>query len=269
MSDKQIAVIGGTFAALGVMAEKREQTVLIERTGLLGKEFINSFYPGSEWMETKISEATKWLKDDYVKRKVLSNDGRVHLAGMAPSLYQHMKENEFLIKLLTEIIQVVPKESGFEISIFNASGKSTIYADVVIDTSARALSTFGKHAKIKRKAVNALLYFEGEKATVDIDFLRQHAPDCTDIFPTVIQNLAVLSIPVDVGTDWPEARMKIHQAWSSRSLELSQWTISAVAFEFMYDTEKGPWEVMPGWICLSSSAYRNPLEAYEAGVHVV
>lgn len=254
-------VLGATCAGLGAALEDIDGTLVIERTALVGHEFINSFNPGKGWNDTPLSASGASLKEELRERGILSEDGLVHLPALAPVLYNRIHGSGLRVLLLTEVLEVEDRGDGVEVTIHHASGKSVVRAERLIDTRTEAAAS-----DLVAKRINAMLMYVGEKTPEIVAPIAPIASNAgAEIVKCKLAGELVLKLEVGNEDGWIQARSKLNRLWTDRAAEWSDWRICAVAtcFEVVLSscssTEKGR------ILRLTSAAYRNPLEAFEAG----
>ncbi|NOU65473.1 hypothetical protein GC096_15670 [Paenibacillus sp. LMG 31461] len=253
-------ILGATFAGLGAAYACGKEALLIERSALVGYEFINSYNLGEDWHATVLSEEGEKLKNELLERGILSEDGRVHIPAIAPVLYNKIGCDSLPILLHSDIADIRQLGAGYEVTIYNASGFNSYRTDRIIDTRPE----YAPSHLIKSKSLNAMLNCgedDPEVSTTAGSYLL--------LTKGKLKGEVVAKVPIEVEDDWITARHKLHQLWAGRPKEWESWTISSVAgfFELQIEPETGG-EIAPSWFSLPSAAYRNPLEAFEAGLLV-
>jgi hypothetical protein len=263
ISHYRTIVLGATFTGLGAALEDTDGTLVIERTALVGHEFINSFNPGRDWNDTPLSDSGASLREELRERGILSDDGLVHLPALAPMLYNRIYESGLRVFLLTEMLHVEEKHDYVEVTIHHASGRSVVRADRLIDTRTEAVMDADKTAR----RINAMLLYVGETpldAVLPDTFV---VPDAeTEIVKCKLGGELILKLAIENRDDWVQARSKLNQVWTARTGEWLDWRICAVATCFEVEmaacSSSGEGRIQR----LTSAAYCNPLEAYEAGI---
>lgn len=263
ISHYRTIVLGATFAGLGAALEDIDGTLVIERTALVGHEFINSFNPGKDWNDTALSASGASLREELRERGLLSDDGLVHLPALAPVLYNRIHESGLRVLLLTEVLRIEESSEFVEVTIYHASGRSVVRADRLIDTRTEAAVP----GDIVAKRINAMLLHVGE-ATLEVD--RPDAfvvPDAeTEIVKGKLGGELIIKLTIEKADDWVQARSKLNRVWTNRPEEWSDWRLCAVATCFEVEMAVRDSSEEGRIRRLTSAAYRNPLEAYETGI---
>ncbi|NQX60827.1 hypothetical protein [Paenibacillus qinlingensis] len=251
-------ILGATFAGLGASYACGKEALLIERSDLVGYEFINSYNLGEAWHATLLSEEGAKLKNELMERGILSEEGRVHIPAIAPVLYKKIGCDSLPILLHTDVADIRQSGAGYEVTIYNASGFSSYRTDRIIDTRPE----YAPAHMIKSKCLNAMLNC-GEDDPEPSAGAESHLL----LTKGKLKGEIVVKVPLEVEDDWPTARHRLHQLWAGRPKQWESWTISSVAgfFELQIELETSN-EIEPNWFSLPSAAYRNPLEAFEAGL---
>ncbi|WP_214630706.1 hypothetical protein [Paenibacillus agaridevorans] len=266
ISHYRTIVLGATFTGLGAALEDIDGTLVIERTALVGHEFINSFNPGGDWNDdTALSASGASLREELRERGILSDDGLVHLPALAPVLYNRIYESGLRVLLLTEVLLVEEKNDYVEVTIHHASGRSVVRADRLIDTRTEAVMDAAADKTARR--INAMLLYVGETpldAVVPDAFV---VPDAeTEIVKGKLDGELILKLTIGNEDDWVQARSKLNGVWTNRTGEWLDWRICAVATCFEVEMTVSGSSKEGRIQRLTSAAYRNPLEAYEAGI---
>jgi hypothetical protein len=249
-------IIGSTFAGIGLACSNINNSLIIERTASPGKEYLNSFNPGNNWETMPTSPEGKILRKELENRNILAN-GNIHISALAPVICGFIRKKQLNILFWTEITQIEKSGNGFEIEIFNASGLQRIYAGSIIDTNPENNYLSG-NTTIMSKSINAILHCEKQ-----VPSLKMDSGQITDgRFPSE----KFFSLPAGINDSWPNARRQLFDAWEKRPDDIKEWLIAATASEFAYVSAKGPFRIGRNWCHLPSSAYSNPLEAFEAGI---
>jgi hypothetical protein len=250
-----IIILGATFAGLGAAYSHKQESLIIERSALVGYEFINSYNPGEGWNEVVLSTEGGRLKKELLERQILSEDGRAHIPAVAPVLYNKIAQDSLNILLHTEIADISQAGDVIEVTIYNASGLSKLKTDLIVDTRP------DRARRIKSKSINAMLSCGEEE--INLPDLEQGQ---AQFVKGKLKGEIIVKVPVDVQDSWTSARHKLHQLWVNRPPEWASWTLAAIAGCFDIQAEHEPAANDPNCLYLPSSAYRNPLEAFEAGI---
>lgn len=251
-----VIVLGSTFAGLGAAYANKENTLVIDRSALVGYEFINSYRPGEAWNDVALSGEGMGLKEELLQRNILSEQGKVHIPAVAPVLYNRIKEDGLHVLFLTDIVEICSTGDGYELQVYNTSGFRKIKTDRIVDTRADNIP----QQLIKGKSIHAMLHCEDEN--VPLPGNNEQA----EFLEGKQKGEVILRFFLDAKDDWASARAKLHRFWMNRPEEWKSWVIAAVASTFDIAVEKGPGMVDENWCWLPSSAYSNPLAAFEAGM---
>ncbi|MDF2959283.1 MAG: hypothetical protein K0S39_1018 [Paenibacillus sp.] len=255
-------IIGATFAGIGLARSSLDRrAVLVERTTLIGHEFINCYKPGTGWNRTPEHELTRELRQEWLQKRLLTPDGGVHLGGISPILYKLLLESGLsqAVRFMTEVVEVKKQPDGYEVTLFDAGGLRTLRTERIVDTTSDCRSATGGKP-IHAKAVSAVLHHAN--ATAD-SMIPEAFADRISL--GAFASEAYLQLPLAPQASWADARHALHSFWANRPEELKDWKIAAVADEFAV-TPPTRFEVLgEGWVWLPSSAFDNPLEALDAG----
>lgn len=260
----EILILGSTFAGLGAAYACRSNMLVLDRRTQIGYEFINSFDPGEHWNRIDLSSEGEKLKKELLDRDILSENGLIHLPAAAPLMYHRISRDEVPILLMTEVINIQQKSGVFEVEIFNVSGSHSFRALRILDTvfDTRLQSVY--RPEVISKSINAMLYNVESEDQMPSGWSKE-----VRFFRGKLPGEVILKLRLDEKDDWISARCKLHQLWENRPDFLKRWTIAAVADCFEQTVQKGPMDVTENWSILPSAAYRNPLEAFEAGYRYI
>ncbi|MFD0716048.1 hypothetical protein [Paenibacillus sp. GCM10027626] len=271
-------VVGATFTGIGLIGELQKlkpniQSVLIEREITLGHEFTYAYKHGTNWQHQKeLNQAARILRAELTRRNVLSAEGRAHLPGITPILYQHVRDQELPIRLKTEVVSVQAAGRGYKVTLYDSSGISELIVRRIIDTSSVKLSC-PQRQQTSGKRISALLHAKknehglvAEQALHAFGGAAEFNAASFSFKRGRFESESYISIPLAAEDGWIEARRKIHQFWANRPVELEGWSLATVADQFDYEPNAGPHEIEQDWYWMPSTAYANPLQAMDQGI---
>ncbi|MCK9478467.1 MAG: hypothetical protein M0R40_03065 [Firmicutes bacterium] len=253
LSKYDLLIIGATFTGMGAAFAKKENTLVVERCSLIGYEFIDCFNPGYGYGCTLLTGFAKNFADELTAAKLLTKEGITNIAATAPILYSLVKDSSIPVMLNTDVAEVTHNGVEFSVKIFNSQGFSEIRADMILDT---------RSCNVVSKTINAVL--NSDKP----DFSCFTNSGSVSYICCPLTGSTILKLCVDKNDDFPVARKKLHGFWEKRKGILKEWTISSVANCFDYNCRPAVSE-KDGAILLPSCAYRNPLEALQAGINSI
>ncbi|NOU95780.1 hypothetical protein GC093_21510 [Paenibacillus sp. LMG 31456] len=255
-------IIGATFTGIGLAHRLgHQEALLVERTTLVGHEFINCYRTGTSWSRLPEHQLTRDFQQELLVRQLLTSDGKVHLGGIPPILYKLLLKAGLseAVQFMTELIEIKKQADGYDVTLFDVSGIRTIRAHRIVDTTSDCRSAPGRFPA-KAKSISAVLHHVKPAG-------GQLIPDVLDNRMTAgaFASEAYLQLPLPASADWTGARQTLHNVWKDRPEELKGWTIAAVADEFTVTPTSRFEELKEGWVWLPSCAYDNPLVAMDAG----
>ena len=261
IGDVPVLVIGATMAAFGIAYKLREKALVVERTALIGHEFVNSYNPGEEWNLSLVFSESVDFKKELKARNLLTEDGKVHIPALSPVIFNRIKKEKFNFLFMTEVVEITKMINGYKVTLYNNSGYQTINVKMIIDTTSAVASYSGKIESINSKSINAMLH----PSTINAEFPQAKENHVTFVqgrFPSEV----IMSFKLEKEDSWIVAREKLHRYWINRDESIRDWTMAATAATFAIQCEKGPVLLDDYWVWLPSCAYRNPLESMEAGL---
>ncbi|MNI07146.1 hypothetical protein D3C73_601510 [compost metagenome] len=258
-----ILIYGATFAGLGMASSLGKQAIVVERTSLVGHEYVNSYRPGHGLTKISVSDIGQALYSELAERNIVHEDGAVHLPGISPVLFHFIRKQGLDVRLMTEITDVKPTEGGYEVQLYNTSGTQSMKVRDLIDTTSICSSTSLYNPSLQGKRINAILNgppLEAPLGDPKLGYELVQGGFASEVY---------LQFKVDYDDNWMSARNKLHQLWMNRPEALRKWKMAAVADTFDIKVNKGPETVGSGWSWVPSCAYDNFMEAFEAGLSYV
>ncbi|TBL73922.1 hypothetical protein [Paenibacillus thalictri] len=278
----EMLIVGATFAGIGASLSMDRSFAIVERTTLVGHEFINSYRTGSDWKSVPEFPPTLELQKEFEEKRLLTLEGRVHLGGMAPIVFKQLLQSgkSGSVRFMTEVVGIARRADGYDVTLFDAGGIRTVWTNRIVDTTSDCRSLPGRFP-VKEKAVCAVLHntnasvnAEANAATSIVTGFNAGAEKpglsipkefADRISPGAFASEAYLRLPIAPEADWAEARHTLNRFWADRPAELQDWTIAAVADEFAAVPARSCEELDNGWLWMPSAAFENPLSAMDAG----
>ena len=284
------ASLAGIGAALANM-QKGKSVVIIERTSLIGGEFIDAIRHGDPGGYSIKRPECLELKQDAVRRNLVSETGRLHLPPFAPLLFSIIRRTGIRILFMTDITGVSREDGHFRIDIYNVSGFDSLEADEVIDTTAEFVTNMKYKSDIRSKSLNCYVtggellhedvFRDGVSAGADRtrfkgDAFKSDGPiNRKVVFERGrFSNETVMKFPLEPGDGWAEARAKLAAFMTDRPESLREVKVICAANTFEMKTGSVFYEVLKasdecrGWYRLVSGAYDNLFEAYDKGLEM-
>ncbi|TMV48745.1 hypothetical protein FE783_17010 [Paenibacillus mesophilus] len=262
-TEYSLLICGATLAGLGAAAaasEAKRDVIVVERTSLVGREFIEAFNPGSGWGKPA-TDFGRNVRNDWVERNLMEENGPVHLPGLHPVLCLHIKRYGLKVRFLTEIVGIAERDGRYEVLLQDASGCRPMLVGEILDTSTERLTVPGQLVVPGSKRLNAYLHHPDlRNAAIPAPF-DESMTVCRGRFPSEV----ILKVNVAPGADWLEARQRLHRFWQARPAEWASWTIAAVAGTFDSTVPGGLQRLGERWSWLPSEAFANPLSAIDQG----
>lgn len=257
-----VFICGATAAALGIAHTLGDKVFAVERSGFAGREFADCYNPGENLSESGFDQDTEKLRAELESRNILA-DYKMHIQGVAPVIFNRIKEENLKFLFLTEVTDVKAADTGYEVTVYNNSGFRKFHAGIVIDTTSLCETNPMYPKNIITKSINATL----SPANGDAAFPKSDNPLIT-LIQGRFEDEIYLKYQLEIDDDWVIARKKIHNYWVSREAELKDWNIAAIASSFDIKTGTKIAEIEKGWLWCPSNAYSNVLEAYDSGISI-
>lgn len=262
-TEHALLICGTTFAGLGAAVaalETNQSVIIVERTALVGREFIDAFNPGRTWGTPETSFGRKFW-EDVLARNLLEVEGPVHLPALHPVLCLFIKEYGLNVHFLTEIVEVAEHNGRYLVSLHNASGIHHVIVDEILDTSTQRLTQPGRLFVPTHKRLNAYLHHPAIREAV----IPAPMDDSMSIAKGRFHSEIILRVCVPPKYDWQQAKQWLHSYWEARPEEWASWTIAAVAGLFESVVRRGPIRLAKQWTWLPSEGFDHPLEAIDSG----
>jgi hypothetical protein len=258
-----LLICGTSFAGLGAAVaalEANRSVIIVERTALVGREFIDAFNPGRTW-GTPATVFGQKFRDDAVARNLMDEEGHVHLPALHPVLCLLIREYGLKVKFLTEIVDVALHNGRYLVSLLDASGIHYVLVDEIWDTTTQRLTQPGNLFVPTHKRLNAYLHHPAIREAV----IPTPIDDSMSIAKGRFHSEVILKVCVPPKYDWQQAKQWLHPYWEARPEEWALWTIAAVAGVFEVIVRRGPMRLEEKWIWLPSEGFDHPLEAIDSG----
>jgi hypothetical protein len=260
-----IVVLGSSFVGLGAACAAPDQVLVIERSMLVGSEWIAGYQAGEIWNKEAVTVAARELRLELIQRGLIGEGGAVHLPAMAPVLFRWIKEHQLQVQFLSETIGIEPSGDGYDVTLYNASGYQRIRAGQILDTTGECLSQPERRAASPTstgKAIHAMLHGPD---SLETGVMIEREGLTATVTPGLLPGEALLRLPLSVDAGWPVARRSLHEFWKARPEAWRDWTITAVADVFTVEAPRGPHLLAPGLTWLPACAYANGVEGFDAG----
>ncbi|WP_309122620.1 hypothetical protein [Paenibacillus sp.] len=258
-----LLVAGATFAGIGAAAaasEANRSVVVVERTALVGSEFIDAMNPG-RGTGTPETDFGRSFRDEAANRNVMTEAGLLHLPALHPVLCLRIKQYGVNVRFLTEIVEVARCGGRYVVTLSDAAGLHRVTTDEMLDTSTRRLTEPGNLFVPVHKRLNAYLHHPDIGAAPLPEPIDGAMSIARGRFPSEV----ILRVCVPPKLDWLQAKQWLYRYWEARPEAWAPWTIAAVAGGFESIVRRGPRRLKEGWTWLPSEAYDHPIEAIDAG----
>lgn len=257
---KQV-VLGGTCWAAGYL--QKEDVLVIERSASIGGEYFDSYKQSFDWNLPLKSDLANKFRDEMKSRKML-NGVNTDFYGLLPIIYDYLKAYSHRVMLMTELAGIRKIDGKFELTVYNQSGQEFIYCEEIIDNSLYCVSNpdFGKE-NILEKSLNASAYVKSVN-----EVLYQNSENIK-FRPGRNNNELFINYKIDRNATWVDARKALINKWISRSNDLKEARISAIAKEFEFSFKKISHQFEENWTYLNCCNFPNPLAAFDAGVNSI
>lgn len=247
-----VAIFGATFLGLGAALEL-ENVVVIEKRGLLGAEYVNSFKI-CEPKEIEVqTELGKTFAEDSINRGLVSESGDIYSAPAVYVLSSYLVKKHIDILQMTEVISLEKQDDYFEIKVYHSAGFETIYAKRIIDTTSLGV---GHNTALQykiRKQLNSIVYNPDTNEEDNLYYNKQNG-------------LYTYVLPVEMDVDRYDAVEQLcdmEDVFVSNNLQ-----ISSIASEFSYIMEPCRVVIEEKFEWIPSVAYANLIEAFDKGVQI-
>ena len=243
------AVFGTTYLGLGA-ALGMENVVVIEKGGLFGAEFVNSYKVCAPKVVEPKTELGKAFLEDLKRRGLVSEAGEIYPAPTVYVLSAYLKEKPFDILLMTEVTNIKKVNNYYEIMVYHSNGFETIYAKSILDTATLGIGHDVAVKYEKQKQLNAIVYNPDGRELEGLSFNVQNG-------------LYTYTLPVDLDTcryDAVEMVCGMEKLFAEKNLQ-----ISGIASDFSYTMEPCREMIEEQFVWYPSTACANLIEAFDMG----
>ena len=220
-------ILGATFYGCG-LACAIPGSVIVESSIVVGSDYTLGFDPGCSWDMPLSNPAAAEFRDELLKRRALTADGRLLTGALSPVFAEWCSKRAIAPYLGLELVN----KKGNTLTFVDFGGKTvTFTAKRIID------------ARCRNSAVKTL--------TAAIHCEKPLTPGVYGNLTITASPLAKLfyaAIPVDKAMNMQSARQLLHQYWAARPAELQDAAIAWSAMRF------------------SSNNWNNPAAALDAGL---
>ena len=244
------AVFGTTFLGLGA-ALSMENVVVIEKGGLFGAEFVNSYKVCAPKVVEPKTELGKEFLEDLKRRGLVSEAGEIYPAPAVYVLSSYLKQKSIDILLMTEVTDIKKVDNYYKIMVYHSNGFETIYAKRILDTTTLGIGHDTAGGYEKQKLLNAIMYNPDGSELEGLSFNVQNG-------------LYTYTLPVDLDTsryNAVEMLCGMEQVFAEKHLQ-----ISSIASDFSYTMESCRETIGEQFVWIPSTAYANLAEAFDMGV---
>lgn len=245
-----IAIFGTTFLGLGA-ALRLENAVVIEKGGLFGTEFVNSY----KVCEAKIINPKTELGINFLqnlkRRGLISDKGQIYPAPAVYVLSSYLKEKMPDILLMTTVTSIKKVDGYYEIMVYHSNGFETIYAKQILDTTTLGIGHNAAKKHKMKKYLNTIVYNPEGNELEGLSFNCQN-------------ELYTYTLSVKLNTsryDAVEALCGMEKVFAEHNLQ-----ISSIASDFAYSIEPCIEIVGEGFVWNPSTGYTNLVEAFDRGI---
>ena len=246
------AILGATFLGIGA-ALHLKNAIVIEKGGILGEEFIDS-YKVCTWKDRNLkTESGGHFERNLRKRGLISENGDFY---QGPAMYvvsEYLKEKPVELLLMTEITEVKREEGHYRITCYHTKGFETIAAKNLLDTTVGGIGQKRAENVEMSKTLNSIIYNPNKCAIENLSY-------------NSASGLYTYVMPVSAEKSRQEA---IEDLCKKEELFLNHdMKISSIAPEFSYTLETCNREVDERFRWNPSAAYTNPVEAFVMGAYI-
>lgn len=252
-------IFGATFLGLAAACECKGKVAVVEKGGLLGAEFTNSYKvcrPGIAGMKTR---AGREFLEELNRRGLVSAEGDIY---PAPAVYvlsarldkkmQERAEGEFDILLTTEVISVQPTGDELEIRLFHSDGFEVISAERILDTTDTGTGHEEGLSHPMQKQLNVVVYNPDKASMEGLSYNTRN-------------QLYTYTLPAELSEERWEVVERLCAEPVKTLFAEKRIQISGIASDFSYTMEKIRKSVGERFEWIPSAAYDNLAEAFDAG----
>lgn len=231
-----VIVLGATFTAAGIAQIFKKNCLILEQSFQAGSEFFGALQFGFGYDQKPKREKSIALQDSFLNGNMYTRHTEI---------YPYLQQADVLFG--TQVSAIKKSENGFLCEVHGVQGFYTYEAKHIIDTRSNdeicALKTFNILIESSETPVFSGVY--SEKGG--------------------LENHYILHLPLPLTCGYAEARKMIKNVVQQFS-ETQKLILSASVFDYQIKADYP--KKRDGIICLTSKAYNNPVQAFEAGLEV-
>jgi len=237
-------VLGATFLAAGY-AVNRESSLIIDRTGTIGHEFIDCLKNASLPDERMQTEAGRRFLSDVRRRGLIDDNGNVYTAPCAYPVSRMLLDSGCGYFPMTEVLSVKKQDGLFVLTLLGPDG--------LREASAKTLVQTVSPEKSVRCRLGCIVRTEGEEAHPLLE--RMPAP-----------GVSVFRMEMGDNPSWEGAREALVRHMQEKGVLDGKNAISLIAPEFEYEYSRPVVETLPdGRILAVSQSFPDPVHAFDMG----
>jgi len=237
-------ILGATFYGIGFAIQSPRNILVIERTGLIGSDFVDCLGERPNTDVTVKSTVGKRFKDILVEKRAVADNGDIYL-GITPYILAGLlKDNNINIMFKTVVTDIRKIQNGYEVSIYNCDGFSKIKTKRIIDTT--PCGAIHDTPADCRKSLNAIVLGENEA-----------------FITNGINGLKTFKMPLRSGDTYVSARQKLIDLWKTNKFKNCQIAFIAASHEYLPECFNKHIDDNRFWS--PSSSYDNLLQAFDFG----
>ncbi len=255
-------VIGAGCWSAGMALAGRKSLLIIDRGANVGAEYFDSYRRTSNWECRLDSAPVRKLYRALVDRGAVRGGDRSDCYALAPFLYRELTAHHAAFRLWTEIESVTPCADGMELKLFDADGHDTVRCKTLIDTTPECFTKpeFGRENITARRLAAVAI------SPVAAELVRGWQPAGGSVRMGRADDELVLTVSVDPGDSWTEARRKLLAVWQLRTEVLFKTSrIAAIGKFRQFEVRQDDAALGENHFYFNSSRFDNPLAALDAG----
>lgn len=223
------------------------------------------------------SAPTCLLYEDFKKRNCIAEDGGLHLFPLSGLLSLRLIESRKTpgaggeIHFSTVVTEIVPQDGGFFVRATGLDGEMTFFAEKILDTTSLGVLHRLKENHSIRKALCGMLV--GPCEPMEDPPAETGTTKETEGFSVIrgrFDDEFILRRRLSFDTDWPQARLALHESWKKVWARFPEcrFTVSALEFDYEFDAPVEE-QADAGRLWCPSVSYGSLFDAFEGGLRCV
>ncbi len=254
-------IIGATALGIGKACTlNSEDTLVVDSSIICAHEFTACYKAGKINPKAPLSNAGKELLGKMQECNLIE-DENISVPSVSGILAVMLLNSNSQVMFMTEVTNIEKTDKGFNVTLFSADGFTTVFAENIIDTTAKGTChSLGEGLPYTMEYTAIVTKIRNTEINSSGEYLGAVLKRCR------FEGEYIFSITVSE-EDFISAREALHNLWQ-KCVEkyLPDFELDMTAHEFRYSLPKSYCaSVDEGFLFCPSASYNDILSAFEGG----